>query len=240
MTTTVKDLTSRMIIGNLDIPLFIVMRPNPQIFERNCSKTFSESQTMGGWVNEHWGNKQDIISCAGISCAKYGNPSGNEGSMTLFNNTDQKSSSYTEIDKAMIKLEQLYKLDKERMMSVTKMFGDISSFTGGTTNRTQKITAQQINSLYDLTQSFIIYRSAIYLGFFTDFQMVENSESPRIYNYNFKFKVTMNSTDFFTKSLMTNFPEARALNLFREAPAIAQTTLFMIKNADKVLKSALF
>lgn len=247
---SLRDLSSRMIIGNLDIPLIVIMRPNPYSWDVNKEKVFSETQTLGGWVNEHWGNKQDTISCAGRTQSKVGRITGKEPwDTTSTNGTLDKISKvqgsndaqFAEVDRAMLKLEQVYQLDKQRIVSFYKAFsGGGGIATGLSGNFNQKITGNRIDSLQNLSQSFIIYKFTIYFGFFANFHYKEDAENPRIYNYDYKFKVTWRSTDFVTQSLLNNFPEARAASLFTQRADIGKVAEFLATNAGKFLKSALF
>lgn len=239
--STARDLTSRMIIGNLDIPLIVVMAPNPQSFEVGKQKVFTESQTLSGWVNEHWGNKQDTIACSGITSSKVGRPTSELfGPKPLKDASDQ----FAEVDMQLLKLEQIYQLDKERFMSILKAFdpsqSGILSLTGGVDNFKQKITGRKVQSLQSLSQTFIIYRFTIYLGYFTDFKWRERAEAPRVYSYDFNFKVTFRSTDFFTNSLLNNFPEARAAILFKQIKDITAVAGVAAQAGFKSLKSAFF
>lgn len=249
---TLRDLSSRMIIGNIDVPLIVIMRPNPYTWDVNKEKVFSETQTLGGWVNEHWGNRQDTISCEGRTQSKVGRITGKEpwnietgnGIVDKVSQTKDNSSQFAEVDRAMLKLEQVYQLDKQRLVSMYKAFTSptiASAFSSNPiTNVKQKISGNRIDSLQNLSQTFIIYKFTIYFGFFTNFHYKENAEHPRIYNYDFKFKVTWRSTDFVTQSLLNNFPEARAASLFTQRADIAKIAEFMTVNAGKFLKSALF
>jgi len=245
-----RDLSSRMIIGNIDIPLIVVMRPNPFIFDISKEKVYSETQTLGGWINEHWGNKQDTLSCSGRTMAKVGRVTGKEpwelkkdGDTIDKISTKQGSADaqFAEVDKAILKLEQIYQLDKQRIVSLYKAFasgGFTKSLIDG--NIKQKITGNKIDSLQNLSQSFIIYKFTIYFGYFTNFGWREDAENPRIYSYDFKFKITWRSTDFVTQSLLNNFPEARAASLFTQRSDITKVAEFLATNAGKFLKSALF
>jgi len=245
-----RDLSSRMIIGNVDIPLIVVMRPNPYTWDYVKEKVFSETQTLGGWINEHWGNKQDTISCEGRTMSKVGRITGKEPWQTKSNNgvidkisgvQDSADAQFAEVDRAMLKLEQVYQLDKQRLISLGKALqggGGIASLLKGNFN--QKITGNKIESLQNLSQSFIIYKFTIYFGFFTNFHYKEDAEHPRLYHYDFKFKVTWRSTDFVTQSLLNNFPEARAASLFTQRADMTKVAEFMAINAGKFLKAALF
>lgn len=247
---SLRDLSSRMIIGNIDIPLIVIMRPNPYSWDVNKEKVFTETQTLGGWVNEHWGNKQDTINCAGRTQSKVGRITGKEpwnttntsGTLDKISKVEKSADAqFAEVDRAMLKLEQVYQLDKQRIVNLYKAFSK-GGFTGSLVNGNvkQSITGNKLDSLQNLSQSFIIYKFTIYFGFFTSFHYKEDAEQPRIYTYDYKFKVTWRSTDFVTQSLLNNFPEARAASLFQQRGDIAKTAEFMAVNAGKFLKAAFF
>ena len=74
MALDARSLLGRMMIGNLDAGLFLVMRPNPQSFQKSCSKIINEQLTNSGWVSTHWGNQRDTITVSGVTASKIGNP----------------------------------------------------------------------------------------------------------------------------------------------------------------------
>ena len=119
----------RMLVGNLDMGLLLVMRPNPQTFQKTSNKLVSEQLTNSGWVTTHWGNQMDVITVSGVTASKIGVPQHYKKDEFLTANStsylnDIKSNSGTtkhgpkqwaDIDRFMLKLEQIYKLDKERV-----------------------------------------------------------------------------------------------------------------------------
>ena len=250
--STLRDDTSRMILGNLDIPLLIVMNPNPTELNIASSKSTNETQTLGGWVDEHWGNQRDIITCSGISKAKIGNadknsPFSNHNIVESNRQLTQGhgSEQHAEVDKAVMRLEQIYKLDKERVLGLLNackgVFGSggiVNALNKG--NLKQKITSDKINSLYNLSQSFLIYKYNIYLGFFTDFSRKEDSKDPRVTSYSFTFKVTYSSVDFISQSLANNFPESRFLGLFKQVGNIGKSSSVAYKALERNLRASLF
>jgi hypothetical protein len=195
MAINLQNIVSRMIIGNLQVPFIIVMNPNPQNFRVNSSKSFTQAQTLGSFVYEHWGNKPDVIQCVGWTSRKVGT-----------------AEDFLNVDFQILRLQQIFKLDKERVSSFYKMFSG-SPLPSGTNifnlpsqNVKDPVLQKSVNSFRTLGQSFIIYHYTFYMGFFTDFVYSEQSERPRIYDYNFNFVVTFSSTDYIASQLLTNFP----------------------------------
>lgn len=201
---SLRDLTSRMIIGNATVPFVLVMNPNPQNFRVNSRKSFSEAQTLGRFVFEHWGNRPDTIQCVGWTQRKVGT-----------------ASDFASVDFQILRLQQIYKLDKERITSFVKTLdprflqsgSTVVNLSTGEKALKDQVTRQKIRSMRSLAQSFIVYRYTLYLGFFTSFAYSEQSERPRLYDYNFDFTVLFSSTDYIARNLLTNFSDNRLLNL---------------------------
>ena len=260
----------RMLIGNLDMGLLLVMRPNPQTFQKTCNKIVQESLTNSGYVINHWGNQLDIITVSGVTASKVGVPQHYKKDEFLTANTqslinDLSSSSGTakhgpkqwaDVDRFMLKLEQIYKTDKERVGSLMDLLkGNIltgiiglNPFKG---SNWKKITDKDSNRSELLksikegyasrAQSFIVYDYCIYWGYFTNFSYTESAtDKPRQYSYNFTFKVVNSTTDWLSQSLINNFPEARVLNLFSQVGELADYAKTMTTSADKLLKGIFF
>lgn len=258
----------RMLIGNLDMGLLLVMRPNPQTFQKTSNKIVQEQLTNSGWVINHWGNQLDTINVSGVTASKVGVPQHYKKDEFLTANTqslinDLSSSSGTakhgpkqwaDVDRFMLKLEQIYKTDKERVGSLMDVINgtfnpvglvkNLSVFSkngNGTINETKSNRSELLKSIREgyakRAQSFIIYDYCIYWGYFTNFSYTESAtDKPRQYNYNFTFKVVNSSTDWLSQSLISNFPEARALNLFTQVGELADYVKTMTTSADKMLK----
>ena len=260
----------RMLVGNLDMGLLLVMRPNPQTFQKTSNKIVSEQLTNSGWVTTHWGNQMDVITVSGVTASKVGVPQHYKKDEFLTANSssylnDMTSNSGTakhgpkqwaDVDRFMLKLEQIYKLDKERVGNLADLSSAAhSSLYKGSKNiynllvkKQNEITEDNSKSRSDLLESirngtaararsFIVYDYCIYWGYFTNFSYTESAtDKPRQFNYNFTFKVVNSTTDWLSQSLISNFPEARILNFFSQIGENADYIISQTLSMDKVLK----
>jgi hypothetical protein len=222
MAFSTRDLVSQMIIGNSTVPFLILMSPNPQNFRINSRKVVSEAQTLGAFVYEHWGNRPDTIQCVGWTKRKVGDPG-----------------DFAAVDFQILRLQQIFKIDKERMVSFMKAFSKNTLPAGATATNLQsgeksikdQVTGQQAKSLKDLAQSFIVYRYTLYLGFFTSFAWSEQIERPRYYDYSFEFTVTFSSTDYICRQLLVNFPDAIKTGLITKISGLVSAPGFLAGGA---------
>lgn len=257
----------RMLVGNLDLGLLLVMRPNPQTFQKTSNKLVSEQLTNSGFVDTHWGNARDVITVSGVTASKIGNPKQYSKDEFLTANTQSYLNSFTstsgtakhgpkqwaDIDRFMLKLEQIYKTDKERTGSfkelldstytpvsiANKVLGSVFKYnTGGEIKDNRSELLKAIREGYATrAQSFIIYNYCIYWGYFTNFSYTESAtDKPRQYSYNFTFRVVSSSVDFLSQSLISNFPEARILNLFSQIGNVGEYAISQTLSIDKILK----
>lgn len=268
MALDVRSMLKRMMVGNLDMGLFLVFRPNPQSFQKTSRKRNSEILTNDGWIDIHWGNERDIITVRGITASKIGNPYQYKQSDYVTANTESYVNSLTsssgtsahgpkqwaDIDRFMMKLEQIYKLDKERVGSLGDLINSTYASTYNISKKIynnvfeNKIEAEDKTGRSDLlesirngtaarAQSFIIYDYTLYWGYFLTFDYSESaSDKPKQYQYNFTFKVVNSSVDWISQSLISNFPEARILNFFSQLGDNAEYVASMITGGDKLLK----
>lgn len=265
----------RMLVGNLDLGLLLVMRPNPQTFQKTSSKIVQEVLTNSGYVDVHWGNARDVITVSGVTASKIGTPDKYKKDEFLTANTQSYLNSFTsnsgtakhgpkqwaDIDRFMLKLEQIYKTDKERTGSFKELLesnhittaamatlGVPSAFTkngrSAISNNAKEINKNRSELLKSIregyatrAQSFIIYDYCIYWGYFTNFSYTESAtDKPRQYSYNFTFKVVNSTTDWLSQSLISNFPEARILNLFSQIGSLGDYAISQTLSMDKILK----
>lgn len=259
----------RMLVGNLDMGLLLVMRPNPQTFQKTSAKIVNEQLTNSGWVTTHWGNQLDTINVSGITASKIGNPNQYKKDEFLTANTESYVNSFTsnsgtashgpkqwaDVDRFMLKLEQIYRTDKERVGSLMDLLN--STYAGAYNlsksvfnafsskeNQIEKSKTERDDLLKAIkegyasrAQSFIVYDYCIYWGYFTNFSYTESAtDKPRQYAYNFTFKVVNSTTDWLSQSLISNFPEARILNLFSQVGQLTDYVSSMTTSADKLLK----
>lgn len=205
MSLDVRSLTSRMCIGNLDIPMFIVMRPNPQTFQKSSRKRNSEILTNTGFVDVHWGNERDVISVSGYTYSKIGNPDQYKKSEYTTANTSSYLNSaisnsgnsshgpkqWANVERSLLEIEKIYKLDKERLGSLGDLLNG-NAITGKlsktlynmfSNNKNTNSVSGERNSLIEQiqngtaarTQSFIIYNYVIYWGYFLTFEYRESA-----------------------------------------------------------------
>lgn len=268
----------RMLVGNLDMGLLLVMRPNPQSFQKTSAKIVSEQLSNSGWIINHWGNQLDTINVSGVTASKVGNPDQYKKDEFLTANTAAALNSFTsnsgtakhgpkqwaDIDRFMLKLEQIYRTDKERvghLMDVIKGLPQLASLRysqiyKGSTSLYNAFSDDKITDMPSgnsellkairegyaaRAQSFIVYDYCIYWGYFTNFSYTESAtDKPRQFQYNFTFKVVGSTTDWLSQSLISNFPEARILNLFSQSGQLGDYVSSMSTSADKLLKGIFF
>lgn len=266
MALDARSLLGRMMVGNLDMGLFLVMRPNPQTFSKTSNKIINEQLTNSGWTVTHWGNSLDTITVAGVTASKVGNPDQYKKDEFLTANTKSYINSFTsnsgtakhgpkqwaDIDRFMLKLEQIYRTDKERVGSLIDVVMNSPSLVWNNMKKAANVFIKKQNEFEttnsDLlksikngtasrARSFIIYDYCIYWGYFTNFSYTSSAtDKPRQYSYNFTFKVTGSSTDWLSQSLINNFPEARLLNFFSQIGENAEYVTSMLTSSDKLLK----
>ena len=266
MALGLRDLTKRMMIGNLDIPLLIVMRPNPTHFDKSSKKRNNETYTNTGWVDSHWGNERDIIKISGFTASRIGNQSQYKDSeiigaglknsidkLTYAGTTSHGPKQWSAIEQFLLKLEQIVKLDKQKIGSLMELlnptkqgwsiknpFSNLKVPFYGNGTRTE-FQEKIKNGTAKRASSFIIYNYTIYFGYFLDFNYTDDvMQNPRRYTYDLTFKVTKSSTDFLSESLINNFPEARALGLFTQLGDVASYTAVQLTGIDKMAKNIFF
>jgi len=263
MALDARTMLKRMMIGNLDMGLFLIMRPNPQTFQKTESKIVSEQLTNSGFVDTHWGNNRDVITVSGVTASKIGTPNMYKNSEFLTSTLESMGNQFisghstaahgpkqwADVDRFLLKLEQIYKTDKERVGSLAELiagsFNPVSIVKNMFTKSTFKDTNDKRNELMKSiqngyatrAQSFIIYDYCIYWGYFTQFSYTESAiDKPRQYSYNFTFKVVNSSTDWLSQSLISNFPEARIIGMFSQIGNVAEYGIGMLTQSDKILK----
>ncbi len=183
-------LLQRLIIINIDIPVFIIMKPNPYTWKSSLEKVYTMDQTLGGWITEHWGNKPEEIKCSGITKTKYG---------TIKNNIN----SHIEGEGMLLLLKQIYMMDKEKLVSVWGQMDNKKKIISESTIDKIVSTRKDID-LMRLARTYIWYKGTVYTGFFTDFDYEEKAEMPRNYFYNFTFISLSNTTDQLMSKVIMN------------------------------------
>ena len=91
-----------MIIVNETLPLVLKLNPNPNSLSIDRSKVFSQQQTLGGWVFEHWGEAPRTLRVKGRTQPVLGN--GAPGKNTTIG-----------VEVALFALQQVFALDKRAL-----------------------------------------------------------------------------------------------------------------------------
>lgn len=177
MATPTKPLVRfPMIIVNTSIPTALELTPNPQRVRYSAKKVYSQTQTLGGFVFEHWGEAPNVLHVEGITRAAL---LGKE----------------LQVEGFMFALEQIYRLDKKRVLGLTAVLQP-----SALRDRVQTGSAST-EDLIQLSSTFIVYKTNVYIGFFTSFNWSQDAERPRIIKYDFDFLVTQTGQNMLADAL---------------------------------------
>ncbi len=176
-----------MYLVNQTIPVVVQMSPNPKNISIESAKIFSKTQTLGGWVFEHWGEQPQMIRVKGRTRGLRGNFENELG-----------------IEATMFQLQQLFRLDKREMLSLLprmKSNTELSNFNPVKKWKDGTLTPEDLRTL---SNTFIYYRYDVYMGFFTKFRWEQDAEtSPRHYEYDFEFLATKTAQNMLADLLFT-------------------------------------
>lgn len=171
-----------MFIVNETLPLVLKMNPNPNKIQIDRAKVFSKTQTLGGWVFEHWGEQPRTMKVTGKTQAVLGK--GSPGQNTMVG-----------VEAAMFALQQVYNLDKRPATSYMSMLKNPKSIA----NISLKGSLPK-----ELSSTFIYYKLDFYFGFFTKFSYELSGEHPRNYDYNFEFMITASAQNTLADALFSS------------------------------------
>jgi len=174
-----------MFIINESIPLVLKLNPNPNSIKIDRQKVYSQTQTLGGWVFEHWGEKPRTMHVRGRT-------------QPVLDNSKEGHNTDIGVEAALFALQQVYNLDKRGTAGYLPLLKKIATKA--------KILGGSISSreLKALSSTFIYYKFDLYNGFFTDFSYQQDAEQmPRHYEYEFQFVVTSTAQSVLTDSLFT-------------------------------------
>lgn len=166
-----------MIIVNETLPLVLTLSPNPNSISIDRSKVFSKTQTVGGWVFEHWGEQPRILKVKGRTQTILGS-NGNNVLTTPGKNT------IVGVEAALMALQQIYNLDKRPAAGLLSMVKNAATKLG-------VLNGSASPSTLPISTTFIYYKLDLYQGFFTNFSYEQRAEDmPRHYEYQFEFLIT--------------------------------------------------
>lgn len=190
------------LIINVDLPMYLTLNPNPESMDISTKKVYSKTQTIGGWVFEHRGAEPDIMKVSGVTPAIIDIPD-------YINNTIL-TTRQVKVETYLVQLQQLVKLDKERVINFAKGWkkafsskaADVISLAPTDKALKNKIS-NVLNDKLDimtLARTLIYYKGTIYFGFFDSFSYTETPD--RFYKYNFQYVIVQSSTDYIIGQLM--------------------------------------
>lgn len=165
-----------MIIVNTSIPTALELTPNPQRVRFGARKVYSQTQVLGGYDFEHWGEAPSTMRVEGMTRAAL---LGKE----------------LQVEGFMFALEQIYRLDKKRVLGLTAVLQPSAL------RDRVKTGSATTEDLIQLSSSFIVYKTNVYLGFFTSFNWSQDAERPRIIRYDFDFLVTQTGQNMLADAL---------------------------------------
>lgn len=165
-----------MIIVNVTIPVALQLVPNPQKVRYASKKVFSQTQVVGGYVFEHWGEAPSQMHVEGTTRASLPGKD-------------------LQVEGFMFALEQIYRQDKKKVLGLTTLLQP--------SVLRQRVANGSVSTedLMSLSETFIVYKTNVYLGFFTSFNWRQDSERPRIINYDFDFLVTKTGQNMLADAL---------------------------------------
>lgn len=172
MPSNLPDHKYPVIIINTKLPLYFSFSQNPNIMNISVKKVFQESRTIGGYVFEHWGKTPTSIHVEGIIRK---NPDVNDALSDALFSTE------------LFALRQLFELDKRKFASVASLLGKNSPVA---------------NTLNNLSDTILYYKTNIYTGFFLNFNYAEEGTKPYYNSYNFDFLATGSAEDFLRDTLL--------------------------------------
>jgi hypothetical protein len=151
----------------------MTMMLNPANIDMSYAPLVNETRTLGGFVQEFWGEQLTTLSASGKTAMFY-----NDKGLT--NLESRKSETYYNF----IKLVNIYKnngkdYDDERQSSSIKL------------------NSNRIKSVGTIIMTYI---NKQYEGFFENFNIKELAEKPFNYEYDFSFKITRTIGDLVVQS----------------------------------------
>lgn len=159
--------------GLQETPPELTMLINPANLDLSYTQLVTENRTLGGFIQEYWGEQLTSLSATGRTAMFY-----NEGGIT--NSDTRESESYQNF----IRLVNIYK-------------------NNGKDYYSERLTlAKNINPDRIIAFGTVVmtYMEKQYQGYFESFNIKEMAEKPFNLEYDFTFKVTKTVGDFIVKS----------------------------------------
>ena len=159
-----KHLISWRIEGLRDTPPEFTLIVNPVNLDISYTQLVNETRTMGGFLQEYWGEQLTTLSAAGRTAMFFGS----EG---LTNYESRDSEAYQNF----IRLLNLYKCNGKEYIDETQ--------------RQTLATKANPDRIVGFARVIMIYMNKEYEGYFESFTYKEMAEKPFYIEYDFSFKV---------------------------------------------------
>lgn len=161
-TKTNKQAIVWRIDGLIETPPALTMFINPANLDLSYSALINETRTLGGFIQEFWGEQLTSLSASGQTSMFY-----NSGGIT---NRDTRIS---EAYQNFIRLVNIYKNNGKEY-----------------TREQNNATKANPNRISSFGKVVMIYMDKEYEGYFESFSFKETAEKPFNFDYDFAFKVT--------------------------------------------------
>ena len=150
-------------------PPDLIMFINPTNLDFSYTQLVTETRTLGGFVQEFWGEQLSTLSASGQTAMFY-----NNGGLT------NKDARISESYQNFIRLVNIYKNNG-------KDYSD---------ERNTLALKRNPNKIVSLGTVRMVYTTKEYEGFFENFTIKELAEKPYNFEYDFSFKITRTVGDF--------------------------------------------
>lgn len=163
----------------LDSPPKLVMNINPQNLDTSYTPLINETRTLGGFVEEFWGEDLTTISASGFTSMFFDEK---KGMTNEFEKTEAiVGAKTTKQLSGFLALVNLYKMNGKFYANGVNDLKDPDSNLNAYKSNPNKI--------YKMGSVYMYYSGISYKGFFETFEFKEQAEKPFFFEYSFSFKV---------------------------------------------------
>lgn len=172
---TNKQAISWRIEGLLNTPPPLTMMINPSNMDLSYAPLVSETRTLGGFIQEFWGEQLTTLGASGQTAMFY-DQSG------ITNKNVRTSESYQNF----IRLVNIYKNNGK----------DYQEINSNWTETAKRVALQNPNRIKSFGAVIMTYIGKEYEGYFENFTFKELAEKPHNFEYDFSFKIEKTIGDF--------------------------------------------
>jgi hypothetical protein len=156
-----------------DPPPELTMLINPGNLDTSYTQLINETRTLGGFVQEFWGEQLTTLSSSGRTALSYG--------VGGLSNTDARQSSAYE---NFVRLVDIYRCNGKDYKTLKTFVSD----------------AKNPDRIMNLGTVVMSYEGIEYAGYFENFSVRELGDKPFYFEYDFSFKVMNITGDLLVQS----------------------------------------